>query len=114
MSFPAIRYWIIAWIFSILFGEIIGPLLAGHALPLLSYPLFMIVYYGALSLIFSLVVQRLGKSSLAVFFVYGVLAELFLFHNITGFTDIAGILFFGAFYVFLFGVPIWITKKISH
>lgn len=108
------RCWIAAWVFSILFGEVIGPLIAGHALPILLYPLQMIAYYGAISLIFAFVARKLGKPSLAIFFIYGVLAEMFLFHNITGPTDILGILFFGLFYVFLFGVPIWIVKRISN
>ncbi|MFA5411768.1 MAG: hypothetical protein WC350_00250 [Candidatus Micrarchaeia archaeon] len=113
MNSTVMRCWIAAWVFSILFGEIVGPLLASHALPILLYPLQMIAYYGAISLIFAFIASKLGKLALAVFFFYGVLAEMFLFHNITGPTDIPGILFFGAFYVFLFGIPIWITKRIS-
>ena len=108
-----LRYWIIAWAFSILLGEIAGPLIAGHPLPLLLYPLQFIVYYGALSLLFSFAVQKLGKLSLAIFFLYGVLAEMLLFHNISGPGDILGMLFFGSFYAFLFGAPIWITGKMS-
>lgn len=114
MNSTLMRCWVAAWAFSILFGEIVGPLIAGHAIPLLLYPLQMFAYYGALSLIFAFAAQKLGKPSLAIFFIYGVIAEMFLFHNITGPADIPGILFFGLFYVFLFGVPIWMAKRISN
>lgn len=108
-----IIYWISAWVFSIVFGEIIGPFIAGNELPLLTYPLAFLVYYGILSLFFAVVVKKIRKISLAVFFVYGIGAELFLFGNIRGFTDIGGMAFFGLFYVFLFGTPLLITKKFA-
>jgi hypothetical protein len=45
--------------------------------------------------------------------VYGIAVELLLFKNIRGITDIPGVLFFGLFYVFLFGTPVWIVKRLS-
>lgn len=109
-----ISYWIIAWFFSILFGEIIGPLIARNPLPILQFPIAFIIYYGILSFAFSYLFYQL-KSDYRVYlviFIYGVIAELFLFKNINGFSDILGILFFGLFYVFLFGLPYLISAKI--
>lgn len=106
-----VLYWATATAFSILFGEIIGPLLAHHPLPVLQYPVAFIAYYAILSAVFAIIVQRSVQVSLIVFFVYGVVAELLLFQNIRGITDIPGILFFGLYYVFLFGTPLWIVQE---
>jgi hypothetical protein len=108
-----VLYWATATVFSILFGEIISPMLAHHPLPILQYPVAFLIYYAILSAVFAIIVQRSVQASLIVFFVYGVVAELLLFNNIRGITDIPGILFFGLFYVFLFGTPIWIARKLS-
>jgi hypothetical protein len=106
-------YWASAFVFSILFGEIIGPLIAGHALPLFQFFIPFVIYYGLLSFVFALFANRIKVwKSLAIFFVYGVIAEMLLFKNVKGIFDIAGILFFGLFYVFLFGVPLWFARKI--
>jgi hypothetical protein len=84
-----------------------------HSLPVLQYPLAFLIYYGILSGIFAVLVTRSVPLSLVVFFLYGVAAELLLFGNIRGISDIPGILFFGLFYLFLFGMPVWIVKKMQ-
>jgi len=61
-----------------------------------------------------MLVTRSVPLSLVVFFFYGIAAELLLFDNISGIMDLPGMLFFGTFYVFLFGTPIWIAKKINE
>jgi hypothetical protein len=108
-----VLYWATATAFSILFGEIVGPLLAHHPLPILQHPLAFLIYYAILSAVFAIIVPRSVQASLIVFFVYGIAAELLLFKNIRGITDILGVLFFGLFYVFLFGTPVWIVKRLS-
>ncbi len=105
-----VLYWVTATAFSILFGEIIGPLLAGNPLIILQYPVAFLIYYAIISAGFAMIIRRSLQASLIVFFVYGVVAELLLFKNIRGITDIPGILFFGFFYVFLFGTPLWIVQ----
>jgi len=108
-----VLYWITATVFSILSGEIAGLPLARHPLPILEYPVAFIIYYGMLSGIFAALIARSVPISLVVFFLYGIAAELLLFNNIAGITDILGVLFFGAFYVFIFGTPVWIVKRLS-
>ena len=108
-----VRYWATATAFSVLFGEIVGPLLAHHPLPILQHPIGFAVYYAALAGAFSLLVVRSVRLSLGAAFVYGVVAEWLLFGNVRGITDDPGILFFGFFYVFLFGTPIWIARRVS-
>jgi hypothetical protein len=105
-------YWIFSCLFVVLFGEIIGPLIAGHALPILAYPIPFIIYYLIISLVFAFIINKNWFIALIVFFLYGFIVELLLFKNISGFTDIPGILFFGFFYVFLFGTPRYIYRKI--
>ena len=106
-------YVIGALLFSLFFGEIIGPSIAGNPLPLLQFPVQFIIYYFILSLIFGWLFKKLGRWNLIIIFLYADLAEWLLFHNIKGPTDIPGILFFGFFYLFLFGVPYWISKKLA-
>jgi hypothetical protein len=109
-----VLYWITATVFSILCGEIAGPLLARHPLPILEHTAAFITYYRILSAIFAMLLTRSVPLSLVVFFFYGIAAELLLFNNIGGVTDMSAMLFFGTFYVFLFGTPIWIAKKINE
>lgn len=113
MRDTAFLYWVTATPFSIFFGEFAGPLLARHPLPILIYPLPLVVYYAIVSGIFSLLVTRSARCALIVFFAYGIAAELFLFGTIGGVGDSAGILFFGLFYVFLFGTPVWISRWLA-
>jgi hypothetical protein len=107
-------YVISALIFSLLFGEVLGPMIAKHPLPLLQFPIQFIVYYFVLATIFGWLFKKMGSWTLIIIFAYGVLAEWLLFTNIKGLTDIPGILFFGLFYLFLFGVPYWISKKLAR
>lgn len=102
--------WLTATAFSLFFGEIVGPVLAHHPLPLLMFPVPFLIYYAILSGVFTVVVTRSARLALAFMFLYGVSAELLLFHTIQGISDIPGILFFGLFYVFLFGMPVFIVK----
>jgi hypothetical protein len=46
------------------------------------------------------------------FFCFGVIAEMLVFGNIRGPTDLPGILFFGIQYIALFGTPYLITKRV--
>jgi len=108
-----IAYWLAAWAFSILFGEIILPALVGHALPIFTYTVAFLIYYGILSLVFAFFVVEFGTRSLIVFFVYGVVVEMFLFGNIKGPKDVPGILFFGLLYVFLFWTPMWLVNLLK-
>jgi hypothetical protein len=97
---------------SLLFGEILGPLAAHHDLPLLRYPGPFLIYYFIITLIFAWCFKKLGRWSLIIVFLYGFVGEWLLFHNVSGPTDILGILFFGCFYLFLFGLPAWFARKI--
>ena len=105
-------YTISATIFAISFGELILPASVGNSLPILSNPVTavaMVTYYGVISFIFSLIIDNYStKTALASFFIYGSIVELILFLNVI---DIVGFLFFGVLYIFLFGVPMWFTKK---
>jgi len=92
-----VLYWITATVFSILSGEIAGPLLARHPLPILEYPVAFITYYGILSAVFAALVTRSVPLSLVVFFLFGIAAELLLFDNIGSIMDLPGMLFFGTF-----------------
>lgn len=108
-----VRHWLAAWFFSILFGEMILPALAGHPLPIFAYPVAFFLYYGFLSLIFAFIYLKFGTRALTVFFVYGVVVEMFLFGNIKGPADIPGILFFGLLYVFLFWTPMRLVNHLK-
>ena len=105
-------YTISATIFAISFGELILPASVGNSPPILSNlvtAVAMVAYYGVISCIFSLIIDKYStKTALASFFIYGSIVELILFLNVI---DIVGFLFFGVLYIFLFGVPMWFTKK---
>lgn len=103
-----------AWAFSVLFGEVIGPLIAHHSLPLLQFPVQFLIYYFVLAFFLGWCFKKFGRWALVLIFAYGVLAEWLLFGNIHGPTDSAGILFFGLFYLFLFGVPRWISNRLAR
>lgn len=108
-------YWVIAFIYSVLLGEIILPSIVGHPLPLLDHPVGMLAYYAVLSLAMAYLIRKIGiRRSLVGFFVYGVVAEWLFFKNVQGLTDIPGVLFFGGLYVFLFGVPYLLVKVLGR
>ena len=114
MTSQTVVYTVSATIFAILFGELILPASVGNSLPILSNPVTFVVmtfYYVTISFLFSKILGRYGtKMALVAFFVYGGIAELILFGNVG---DVVGFVFFGCLYIFLFGVPIWITKKLT-
>ena len=105
-------YTISATVFAISFGELILPASVGNTLPILSSygPAgAMVAYYAVISFVFSLIIDKYStKTAIASFFIYGSIIELILFKNVM---DIVGFLFFGVLYIFLFGVPMWFTKK---
>ena len=114
MTSQTVVYTVSATIFAILFGELILPASIGNSPPILSNPVTFVAmsfYYVVISFIFSIILGKYGtKMALAAFFVYGGIAELILFGNVG---DVVGFVFFGCLYIFLFGVPIWLTKKLT-
>ncbi len=114
MTSQTVVYTVSATIFAILFGELILPASIGNSPPILSNPVTFVAmtfYYVTISFLFSKILGRYGtKMALAAFFVYGGIAELILFGNVG---DVVGFVFFGCLYIFLFGVPIWLTKKLT-
>ncbi len=107
-----IVYILVSTIFIILFGELLAVFLAGNPV-FLNHWFVITLYYFVITFIFSLFVFRLKSLVIVpIFFVYGVIAETFIFGNIKGLTDIVGILFFGNQYIALFGIPYILTKKI--
>ena len=113
MNKKIVYYWIPAWLFAVLFGEVFLSGIVVQNPTIFQYWLPISIYYLVLTFIFALIVVRVtNKIALILFFIYGVLAEYFVFMNIKSVIDISGILFFGFLYVFLFGVPIVIYKKI--
>ncbi|MFH1803194.1 MAG: hypothetical protein ABH864_07165 [archaeon] len=110
-------YWIFSWIFVVFFGEF----LAGIVAPILNngqggtffiYPIQIIIFYGFANLIIAFALKFIPKKLvIMVFFIYGAILEMVLWRNVKGPTDIIGIIFFGLLYVFLYGVPYWITKR---
>ena len=114
MTSQTVVYTVSATIFAILFGELILPASIGNSPPILSNPVTFVAmsfYYVAISFIFSIILGKYGtKMALTAFFVYGGIAELILFGNVG---DVVGFVFFGCLYIFLFGVPIWLTKKLT-
>jgi len=113
MDKKIVYYWIPAWLFAVLFGEVFLSGIVAQDTSFFQYWLPISIYYLVLTFIFALIVIRVtNKIALTIFFIYGVLAEYFVFMNIKSVTDFPGILFFGFLYVFLFGVPIVIYKKI--
>ena len=108
-----IAYTISATVFAISFGELILPsTFVSYPPPILRNPgttVAMVAYYGVISFVFSLIIDKYStKTAIASFFIYGSIIELILFKNVI---DIVGFLFFGVLYIFLFGVPMWFTKK---
>ena len=106
-------YTISATGFAISFGELILPsTFVSYPPPILRNPgtaVAMVAYYGVISFVFSLIIDKYStKTAIASFFIYGSIIELILFKNVM---DIVGFLFFGVLYIFLFGVPMWFTKK---
>ena len=103
-------YTISATVFAISFGELILPASVGNTLPILrnlGTTVTMVAYYGVISFVFSLIIDKYStKTAIASFFIYGSIVELILFLNVI---DIVGFLFFGVLYIFLFGVPMWFT-----
>ena len=113
MDKKIVYYWIPAWLFAVLFGEVFLSGIVAQDPTIFQYGLPISIYYLVLTFIFALIVVRVtNKIALTLFFIYGVLAEYFVFMNIKSVIDFPGILFFGFLYVFLFGVPIAIYKKI--
>ena len=114
MTSQTVVYTASATIFAILFGELILPASVGNSLPILSNPVTFVAmtfYYVTISFLFSKILGKYGtKMALTAFFVYGGIAELILFGNVG---DVVGFVFFGCLYIFLFGVPIRITKKLT-
>ena len=114
MTSQTVVYTVSATIFAILFGELILPASIGNSPPILSNPVTFVAmtfYYVTISFLFSKILGRYGtKMALAAFFVYGGIAELILFGHVG---DVVGFVFFGCLYIFLFGVPIWLTKKLT-
>jgi len=106
-------YTVSATVFAISFGELILPsTFVSFPPPILRNPgtaVAMVAYYGVISFIFSLIIEKYStKTAIASFFIYGSIVELILFLNVI---SIVGFLFFGVLYIFLFGVPMWFTKK---
>ena len=104
-------YTISATVFAISFGELILPASVGNQLPILSSygtAIAMVAYYGIISYIFALIIEKYStKTGIASFFIYGGIVEILFGHV----GDIASFVVFGILYIFLFGVPMWFTKK---
>ena len=106
-------YTVSATIFAISFGELILPTLFGSKPTptiLSSYEtaVAMVAYYGLISYIFALIIEKYStKTGIASFFIYGGIVEILFGHV----GDIASFVVFGILYIFLFGVPMWFTKK---
>jgi hypothetical protein len=100
------RYWLLAWAFSIGFGEIILPAVfnPGYAL-FRDHWLAISLYYGAVSAGFAWLFPRSTWLGLAAAFVFGGLVETLVFKGIPNF--IAA----GLVYVGLFGIPWAIVAK---
>lgn len=116
-----LTFWGVAFLFSVLVVEIIlsGIVLdrlLGVESPVLRSigTLFaLVVYYAFITLLLSIVTQLKPLSwrvSLLLFFTYGVLIELLFFKTIHSLGEAVG---FGLLYVFMFGVPLWITLRLT-
>ena len=96
-------YAIVGTIFAVGVGEVFLATMIAGSTAILDHTIPLVAYYFVLSLAFGIVLTMVSfRKMLVVFFIYGVIAETFLFRNITA---LPGVLFFGVLYVFLFGVP---------
>lgn len=103
-----IGYWAAAFVFIIIFGEIIPGIISEN--PTFFEHWFAIsLYYVVLTFIFSILFATM-KTWLVLLsaFLYGGIAEVFFFRGIRIF------IVAGAFYVFLLGVPYLVIEKIRR
>ena len=99
-------YWIISFIFVVFFGEVLSTLAGINPMFLAAF-IPITIYYVALTFLFSLLFEKAKAwQFVLIVFVYGGTIEVLLFKGIPNF------LVAGLFYVFLFGVPYLIVKKI--
>ena len=101
-----IGYWIIAWLFTVIFGEVITGVISNN--PVFFQNWFAItIYYGVLTFIFSLLFSKIKYwIVLIITFIYGGLVEVLFFKGISIFVAA------GLFYIFLFSTPYWIVTRI--
>lgn len=106
-------YWIFSWFWVVFFGEfltsIISPILNDGAVAGFTlYPIQIMIFYVFANLILTFVIMKMSsRITYLFFFVYGGLIEWFVW----GHPGPVAFVFFGLFYVFLYGVPYVITKR---
>jgi len=101
-----VAYWLLAWIFTIIFGEVLTGIISNN--PSFFQNAFPItIYYGVITYIFAFLFSKMKYwIVLIIVFIYGALVELLFFKGINVF------LVAGLFYVFLFGTPYLIMALI--
>jgi hypothetical protein len=105
-------YMVFAIPIVLVFGEIM-PIFIANNPTFIQHPIAITIYYLLITFIFSLFIFRISPLAVVMaFFCFGVIAEMLVFGNIRGPTDLPGILFFGIQYIALFGTPYLITKRV--
>jgi len=101
-------YWIVAWVFVLIFGEILPGVISRN--PVFFEHWFAIsVYYAVITLIAGILFYKIRLwLVLLVIFLYGGFAEVLFFKGIRIFPAA------GAFYVFLFYAPYLISKVLGR
>ncbi len=106
-----LKYWGLSFAWSVGFGELfLSGVIDGNSAPF-QFFLPIVVYYLVLCFLFGLLTTKVStRWCMLIFLMYGLLAERFVFGNIQGLEDYPAIIFFGALYLVLFGLPLWIIN----
>ena len=98
--------WSLAWVFAVVFHQLLPPLLEGQAFDQQAF-VFFTLYFGAITFLFTWLFLFLPAWLVAaMLFVFGAFVEAFLFGVI------ASPLWAGIFYIAMFLVPRWASQQI--
>lgn len=98
--------WSFAWLFAILFHQLLPPLLRGEGINEIRVVIF-IIYFGVITFLFTWTFIFLPEWLVAIIlFVFGGFVETALFFVVPTF------LLGGLFYVAMFFIPRWIVQRL--
>lgn len=98
--------WSLAWLFALLFHQLLPPLLTGQGIDEFAFVVFAI-YFGVITFLFTWMFLFLPAWLVALLlFAFGGLLETFLFGVLPNFW------LGGLFYVAMFFIPRWLAARI--
>lgn len=102
-------YWLCAWLFAVGVGEILAPAILNPSYTLFKeHPVAIAIYYAVVTRLAAEAYRRSAVAGSIVAFIFGAIVEVHLFGGIPHYVAA------GVFYVFLFGVPWLVARKVAH